>query len=78
MVVYFTALLSMGTSMVINADGKPFSEIMADEKKVIARVPDELHRAAKIKAAITGRPVSEVIREALEKWVKDSPPEEKD
>jgi len=51
---------------------------MADEKKVIARVPDELHKAAKIKAAITGRPVSEVIREALERWVKDHPPDKKD
>jgi predicted DNA binding CopG/RHH family protein len=46
---------------------------MADEKRVAARLPAKLHKAAKIKAAKTGRPVSEVIREALEKWVKDNP-----
>jgi predicted DNA-binding protein len=44
-----------------------------EEKRVAARLPAELHRQAKIKAAKTGRPVSEVIREALEKWIKDKP-----
>lgn len=47
--------------------------LMADTKKVVAQVPVELHRAAKVKAAKTGKPVSEVIREALEKWIKDHP-----
>lgn len=51
---------------------------MANTKKVVAQVPIELHKAAKIKAAQTGRPISEVIREALDKWVKDRPPDKKD
>ena len=48
---------------------------MADKKTVVAQVPIELHKAAKVKSAKTGKPVSEVVREALEKWVKDHPPE---
>ena len=53
---------------------------MADEKRVIARVPDDLHKAAKVKAALTGRPVSEIIREALEEWTKtgDDPSKNED
>lgn len=47
------------------------------KKKVVAQVPEKLHKAAKIKAAKTGRPISEVLREALEEWIKDNP-EKKD
>jgi len=53
---------------------------MANEgvRKIIAQVPESLYRAAKVKAAKTGRPVSEVIREALREWTKDDdPPEDK-
>lgn len=44
---------------------------MAQEKKkqLLVSVPESLHRAAKIKAAKTGKPMAQVMREALEKWV---------
>ncbi len=40
------------------------------EKKLIVRVPDELHKAVKDKAEKELRPISAVIRKLLEKWVK--------
>jgi predicted DNA binding CopG/RHH family protein len=43
------------------------------EKKLAVRLPDELHKAAKIKAAVTGKPIAEVVREALEEWVGEDP-----
>lgn len=44
------------------------------QKKVIILVPEDLHRAARIKAAITGIPVARVCREALQKWVAEDAP----
>lgn len=46
------------------------------KKKIVVTVDEELHRKAKIKAAKTGKPMAEVIREALEKWAEneDDPP----
>jgi predicted HicB family RNase H-like nuclease len=46
------------------------------EKRFAFRVSKELHRAAKIKAAMTDRTIADVCREALEKWVKEDSPEE--
>jgi predicted DNA binding CopG/RHH family protein len=43
------------------------------EKRLTIRLPEELHKAAKIRAAVTGKPVSEVLREALEEWVGEDP-----
>ena len=40
------------------------------QKKLIVRVPDELHKAVKGKAEKELRPVSAVVRKLLEKWVK--------
>ena len=48
---------------------------MADQKQVVTRVPDDLHRKVKIKSAKTGKTITEVVREKLEEWVEnDSPP----
>jgi predicted HicB family RNase H-like nuclease len=44
---------------------------MAQEKKkqLLVSLPESLHRAAKIKAAETGKPMAQVMGEALEKWI---------
>jgi len=47
---------------------------MEDKKQLVAWVPEELHRKARVKSAQTGRPISEVIREALRRWVEETPP----
>lgn len=46
------------------------------EQRLTVVVSDELHRKAKIKAAKTGKPMAEVMREALKKWAEneDDPP----
>ena len=46
---------------------------MEKEKRITIRVPAELHLAVKIKAAREDRPVSEIIRELLEKWLEAEP-----
>ena len=48
---------------------------MADQKQIVTRVPDDLHRKVKIKSAETGKTITEVVREKLEEWVEnDLPP----
>jgi plasmid stability protein len=42
---------------------------MTPERKLMVRVPDELHRAVRVKAAQLGRPISEIVRELLQAWV---------
>jgi len=49
---------------------------LVDKKRVNVVLPEELHRKAKVKAALTGKSMAEVMREALEKWVEGDPPEE--
>ena len=39
-------------------------------KRIVVNVPDEVHRAIRIKAAKTGETVSDVVRRALEAWVE--------
>ncbi len=52
---------------------------MMDYKRVNVLLSEDLHRKAKVKAAVTGKPMAEVMREALRKWVeRDDPPEEKE
>lgn len=50
------------------------------EKRITVKVSEELHRLVKIKAAMVGKSVSDVLREYLEHWVKEpvSEPEKKD
>lgn len=40
------------------------------EKKIIVRLPDELHKAVKDKSEKELRPMSAVVRRLLQKWVK--------
>ena len=51
------------------------------ERKIMVRVPEELHKAVRVKAAELGRPISEIVRQFLRAWVSgelDTPPSEKD
>jgi plasmid stability protein len=41
---------------------------MATERKMMVRMPEDLHRAVRVKAAEMGRPVSEIVREFLAAW----------
>jgi hypothetical protein len=48
------------------------------EHKTTIRIPEELHRRAKAKAALTGQTLSEVFRRLLAGWVAEEielPPE---
>jgi predicted HicB family RNase H-like nuclease len=47
---------------------------MISEHKMTIRIPKELHKAAKVKAAQVDRPLSAVVRELLEKWLEEDPP----
>jgi plasmid stability protein len=40
----------------------------------VSNVPDDLRKAAKVKAAREGRPLTVIIREFLERWVKEDKP----
>lgn len=51
---------------------------MEKKVKVTIQLPEELRRKAKIKAAQTGKPYAEIVREALAKWVQDDPPPPKE
>jgi plasmid stability protein len=44
-------------------------------KRLTVRLPKQLHRQARIRSAMTGRPISDVIREALRQWVNQDHPE---
>jgi predicted DNA-binding protein len=47
---------------------------MGDRRTTI-RLPEELHRRVKAKAALQGTTITAVVREYLEKWVAEDPPE---
>ncbi len=49
----------------------------AKQRQIVVTVDEELHRAAKVKAAMTGKPMAEVMREALQRWVQDDQPKAK-
>ena len=51
---------------------------MEKKVKVTIQLPEELRRKVKIKAAKTGKPYAEIVREALEKWAEDDPPPPKE
>jgi predicted HicB family RNase H-like nuclease len=48
------------------------------DKKLTILVPEELHRAAKIKAAETGTPIAEICRKALAEWIGTGDPQPKE
>ena len=45
---------------------------MAQERKMMVRMSDKLHKAARIKAVSVGAPLSEVVRDLLSGWVDGS------
>jgi predicted DNA-binding protein len=51
-----------------------------DEHKTTIRLPEELHRRVKAKAALQGTTITAVLKELLERWVKEDPlqPERED
>jgi plasmid stability protein len=44
---------------------------MAKERTMMVRMPEELHRAVRVRAAELGRPISEIVRALLTAWVTD-------
>lgn len=44
---------------------------MVQERRVMIRMTEELHKAVRVKAAELGRPVSEIVRALLSGWVSD-------
>ena len=46
------------------------------EFRTTIRLPEELHRRVKAKAALQGTTITAVVREYLEKWIEENPPEE--
>jgi plasmid stability protein len=52
---------------------------MTEERRIMVRTSEELHRAVRVKAAELGRPVSEIVRGLLKRWVEgkvETPSEE--
>lgn len=43
-----------------------------EEKQLLARIPKHLHQQVKAQAALTGRPLAEVVEEALREWLAKS------
>jgi len=49
---------------------------MADlEKRITIKVSETLHRKVKVKAAMIGKSISDILREYLEEWVEEPLPE---
>ena len=49
---------------------------MADfEKRITVKVSETLHRKVKVKAAMIGKSISNILREYLEGWVEEPLPE---
>ena len=47
-----------------------------EDRKTTIRLPESLHRRVKAKAALQGTTITAVVREYLECWVEEDPPEE--
>jgi predicted HicB family RNase H-like nuclease len=47
-----------------------------DKQQLNLRIPEELHREVKAKAAQSGKSLTQVIVELLTFWVKRDPPED--
>lgn len=41
-----------------------------EEKALLVRLPKELHTQAKVMAAQTGRPLSDIVEQLLREWIK--------
>ena len=44
---------------------------MPDEKRITVPVSKELHKRARLLAAQTGRPLSEIVRDLLEEYLRE-------
>ena len=45
------------------------------ERRTTIRLPEDLHRRVKAKAALQDTTITAVVREYLERWVEEDPPE---
>ncbi len=54
--------------------------VAESEKRITVRISESLHRKVKAKAALSGKSISDVLREYLEAWVEEplSEPEKED
>ena len=48
---------------------------MDKQQITTVRLPEDLHRRVKAKAALQGTTITAVVREFLERWVEEDPPE---
>ena len=46
-----------------------------DKQTTTIRLPEDLHRRVKAKVALQGTTITAVVREFLERWVEEDPPE---
>ena len=46
-------------------------EVMRVATVYLRDFPEDLHRKAKVKAAMTDVPIAQAVREFLERWVED-------
>ncbi len=44
---------------------------MENERRITVKTTEDLHRSVRVKAAQEGRPVSDVVRELLTRWVDE-------
>ena len=49
---------------------------MTKVKRITVNVPEDLHHKVKVKSALVGKPISDVVREYLAQWVEDDPSDE--
>ena len=47
-----------------------------EDRKTTIRLPEDLHRRVKAKAALQGTTITAVVKEYLERWVEEEPPRE--
>ena len=46
-----------------------------EDRKTTIRLPEDLHRRVKAKAALQGTTITAVVKEYLERWVEEWPEE---
>lgn len=51
---------------------KPFSSVKGGDQKSTFRLPKKIHRALKMKAAQTDRPMSDLLVEAVNRYLKSA------
>jgi predicted HicB family RNase H-like nuclease len=49
---------------------------MPDKKRIVVEISEEMHKRARLKSVQAGIPLTQVVRESLERWLKDDPPPE--